>query len=209
MQLGKFITFEGGEGTGKSTQVKLLAERLRGSGLGVLETREPGGTELGEKIRDLILSQAPAEPAAELLLFAAARAEHVSTVIGPALRDRDWVICDRFMDSTRVYQGEVWNADAALIHAIERSTIDPYFPDLTLILDIPVEHALQRAETRGALSRFDAEHADTHKVIRQGFLKIARDEPKRCAVIDASGTPDKVADLVWQTVQKRLLVPVT
>lgn len=204
MILGRFITLEGGEGTGKSTQAKVLAGRLRGRGLRVLETREPGGTPLGESVRDLILGNAPAEPTAEFLLFAAARAEHVTTVIGPALRDRDWVVCDRFMDSTRVYQGDVWNVDRALIAATEKATVDPYFPHLTIVLDVPVETARARTSSRGLMNRYDAARAETYDIIRAGFLKIAAAEPARCIIVDADRSSEDVAEHIWKAVSERL-----
>ncbi|WP_295559206.1 dTMP kinase [uncultured Hyphomicrobium sp.] len=204
MTRGKFITFEGGEGSGKSTQVALLAERLRAAGLGIVVTREPGGTPLGEGIRSLVLDAAP-EPTTELLLFAAARAEHVAKVIRPALDHGTWVVCDRFMDSTRVYQGLLGGAPGDLIGALEIRTIAPTYPDLTLVLDLPAEAGLKRTEARGALSRFDAESTDYHKRLQDGFLAIARAEPARCAVIDADRSAEDVAADIWSTVKSRLL----
>ena len=204
MAEGKFITFEGGEGSGKSTQAARLAERLRAGGIELVLTREPGGTPLGEAIRDLVLD-APPEPVTEFLLFAAARAEHVAKVIRPALAHGTWVVSDRFVDSTRVYQGRLGGVPDSLIAAVERESVAPTFPDLTIVLDLPPEDGLKRAEARGALSRFDAAHADYHARLRDAFRAIARAEPDRCLVIDGSRTADEIAADVWQAVESRLL----
>lgn len=204
---GRFITFEGGEGTGKSTQARRLADHLRAAGTEVVVTREPGGTPLAEAIRDLILANRPQEPRAEFLLFAAARAEHLTATIKPALERGAWVICDRFIDSTRVYQGDIFKVDADLIAAIEHLTVAPWFPDLTLILDLAPRVGLARAAERGALSRFDSARMDTHAALRAGFLKIARAEPRRCAVVDAAGDIGAVAARVLEVVTERLQLP--
>lgn len=208
MKRGKFITFEGGEAAGKSTQVKLLAARLEGAGVGTLVTREPGGTDLGEDIRALILKDRPQDPVTELLLFAAARAEHMTAVIRPALDEGTWVISDRFMDSTRVYQGKLYSVEPELIAQLERYTVSPDFPDLTLILDLPAEAGHERAHARGTLSRYDAERIETHETLRQGFLEIAEREPDRCVLIDGNLSPENVAGAVWQAVSERLLAKV-
>lgn len=208
MQRGKFITFEGGEGAGKSTQAKRLAERLEGAGIATLVTREPGGTPLGEDIRALILKDRPQDPVTELLLFAAARAEHVTAIIRPALDDGTWVISDRFIDSTRVYQGKLYSLEPELIARIEAFTVAPDFPDLTLILDLPPEAGLERASTRGTLSRYDAERIETHEALRQGFLEIATNEPQRCVLIDGSLPVASVEAAVWQAVGDHLLAKV-
>jgi dTMP kinase len=204
MREGRFITFEGGEGAGKSTQVALLAERLRATGLETVVTREPGGTPLGEAIRALVLDAEP-EPVTELLLFAAARAEHVAKVIRPALAHGTWVVSDRFVDSTRVYQGVLGGVSQALIAAVEAGSVAPTFPDLTVILDIPAGEGQKRTEARGALSRFDAADADYHERLRQAFRDIAEGEPRRCLVIDGTLKPDAIADQVWHAVETRLL----
>jgi dTMP kinase len=204
MTRGKFITFEGGEGAGKSTQVARLAERLRGGGIETVVAREPGGTPLGESIRDLVLQSSP-EPVTELLLFAAARGEHVEKVIRPALEHGTWVVCDRFIDSTRVYQGLLGGVPGDLIGAVELRSVAPTFPDLTIVLDLPAEEGLKRTEARGELSRFDAKGTEYHQSLRDGFLVIARAEPDRCLVIDGNRTPDEIADDVWQAVENRLL----
>lgn len=208
MKRGKFITFEGGEGTGKSTQAKKLAERLETLGIATLVTREPGGTALGEDIRALIMKDRPQDPVTELMLFAAARAEHMTAVIRPALDDGTWVISDRFIDSTRVYQGKLYRVEPELIALLEKYTVSPDFPDMTLILDLPAEAGLERAKSRGTLSRYDAERLETHELLRRGFLEIATEEPKRCILIDGFLPIDSVATAVWQAVHARLLAEV-
>lgn len=205
MQRGKFITFEGGEGTGKSTQARILAERLEKSGISAILTREPGGTALGEDIRALILKDRPQEPLTELLLFAAARAEHMTSVIRPALDDGTWVISDRFIDSTRVYQGKLYAIEPEFIATLEKYTVGHDLPDLTLILDLPPEAGLERAASRGTLSRYDAERIETHETLRRGFLEIAESEADRCILIDGNLPPESVATAVWQAVHQHLL----
>lgn len=205
MARGRFITFEGGEGAGKSTQAKRLSHRLEGAGIATLITREPGGTVLGEDIRNLILKDRPQDPVTELLLFAAARAEHMTAVIRPALDEGTWVISDRFIDSTRVYQGHLYGIEPDLIAQLERTTVATDVPDLTLILDLPAEEGLARAELRGTLSRYDAERLETHEALREGFLEIANREPKRCILIDGNLAEASVEVAVWQAVSDRLL----
>jgi dTMP kinase len=203
MTRGKFITFEGGEGAGKSTQAGLLAERLRAAGIETVVTREPGGTPLGEAIRSLVLDTQPV-PVTELLLFAAARAEHVAEVIRPALAHGTWVVCDRFIDSSRVYQGALGGVPRDLIDAIEARSVAPAFPDLTLVLDLPPETGLRRAAARGALSRFDSRSEDYHRRLQDAFRDVARAEPARCLMIDADRAPDEIAGDVWSAVEARL-----
>jgi dTMP kinase len=205
MKRGKFITFEGGEGAGKSTQAKRLAERLEQSGVAVLVTREPGGTPVGEDVRELILKDRPTDPVTELLLFAAARAEHVTSVIRPALDEGTWVISDRFIDSTRVYQGKLYGLEPELISVLERYTVAPDFPDLTLILDLPASAGIERAQNRGTLSRYDAERIETHELLRRGFLEIAEEEPLRCMLIDGNLPVASVEAAVWEAVSAHLL----
>jgi dTMP kinase len=207
---GRFITFEGGEGSGKSTQIRRLAERLRESGLTVVVTREPGGTEMAEQIRTFILSGAAEGlgPEAETMLFAAARADHVDRLIRPALARGDWVLCDRFIDSTRAYQGSD-GVDAKLLDGLEKVAIGNVRPDLTLVLDLPVEIGLGRAARRrsgetGPADRFERETVERHARRRDLFLAIAAREPQRCLVIDANQTLDQVADAIWQGVNLRL-----
>jgi dTMP kinase len=205
MKRGKFITFEGGEGAGKSTQAKRLAERLERHGLSVIVTREPGGTPVGEDVRNLILKDRPKDPVTELLLFAAARAEHMTSVIRPALDDGTWVISDRFIDSTRVYQGKLYGLEPELIATLERYTVAPDYPDLTLVLDLPASAGVERARSRGTLSRYDAERIETHEALRKGFLEIATAEPRRCVLVDGSLPVASVETAVWQAVSSHLL----
>ncbi len=206
---GRFITFEGGEGTGKSTQVALLVKRLGTLGLGVLPTREPGGSPGAEAIRHVLLSGAakPLGAYAEAILFAAARDDHVSQTIRPALEGGKWVICDRFADSTRVYQGVLSNVDAKLIARLEKLTVGDAMPDLTIVLDVPAEVGLERAARRrgnGAGDRFEAEALDFHKKLREAYVELAAREPARCALIDALPQPEAVADAIWAVVNARL-----
>ncbi len=199
---GLFITFEGGEGAGKSTQIALLAEHLRTLGLDPLITREPGGSAGAEAVRHVILSGNAENygPAMEALLFAAARADHVDQLIRPALSEGRVVLCDRFIDSSRAYQGVTGNLDATYMAAIERIAIDGAMPDLTIILDIPAEKGLSRAvKRRGAdvADRFEKEAIAVHEARRQAFLAIAKDEPDRCKVVDADRSQDVIsADIV-------------
>jgi dTMP kinase len=206
---GKFITFEGGEGTGKSTQAAILAQHLESLGIPVHLTREPGGSPGAEIIRHVLLSGAakPLGADVEAMLFAAARDDHVQCTILPALESGKWVICDRFFDSTRVYQGILGNVDQRIIKVLERVSIGDLAPDLTVILDVPVSLGIERAkERRGAADpdRFEAENVELHQQLRDGFLSIAAKEPKRCVVIDASVAKEQVANAVWTAVQSRL-----
>ncbi len=206
---GRFVTFEGGEGAGKSTQLRRLAGRLQAAAIEVVVTREPGGTPLAETIRSYILS-GQAEPLGregETILFAAARADHVDRVIRPALARGAYVLCDRFADSTRAYQGADGVAPA-LIDALEQLAIGETKPDLTLILDLPAEAGLARAAARrgaGEADRFERETIARHEARRQIFLAIAEREPQRCVIIDASNGEDEVAAAIWQAVSLRLL----
>lgn len=207
---GRFITFEGGEGSGKSTQIRLLAERLDAEKLRVVVTREPGGSPGAEIIRHLVLSGMGKllGPEAETMLFAAARDDHVQTVISPALAQGMWVLCDRFADSTRAYQGKVGQVDTRLLDGLERVTIGDLKPDLTIILDLPVETGIKRASARrgaDAPDRFESEQVDFHQKLREAYREIALNEPQRCMLIDAAGTPEEVAEKVWAAVQGRLL----
>ena len=207
---GRFITFEGGEGSGKSTQVRRLVDRLRIQGLEVVETREPGGSPGAEAIRQVLLSGAAKAlgPETEAMLFAAARSDHIENTIRPALEHGAWVVSDRFHDSTRVYQGVLGNVDPKLINALERITVGDVKPDLTIVLDIPVEIGLERARARGqAPDRFEAEDSEYHNWLRIAYRKLAENEPNRCVIIDASPNPDTVAVKIWMTVAERLLRP--
>jgi dTMP kinase len=206
---GKFITFEGGEGTGKSTQAALLAHKLESQGLSVLLTREPGGSPGAEIIRHVLLSGAakPLGADAEAMLFAAAREDHVRCTIAPALAAGKWVVCDRFADSTRVYQGALGQVDRRLIKGLERVSIGDLSPDLTLILDVPVDVALERRALRrggAAPDRFEAENVEFHEKLRAAFRALAVDEPERCVIIDASVPRVQVAKDIWDTVQAKL-----
>ena len=207
MAQGKFITFEGGEGAGKSTQLKRLAARLQAQGREVVATREPGGSPGAEDIRALVLKGEADRwsPVTETLLMYAARRDHVERVIRPALARGAWVICDRFADSTRAYQGAAGGTDPGLIGALETYILEATRPDLTLIFDMPVKVGLDRAEARaGAEMRFESKGQAFHERLREGFLAIARAEPERCAVVDAAGTLDEVEARVWAAVQARL-----
>jgi len=205
----KFITFEGGEGAGKSTQAALLKTRLTSMGIGVLLTREPGGSPGAEIIRHVLLSGAAKRlgPNAEALLFAAARADHLDTVIKPALQSGHWVICDRFLDSTRVYQGIVGKVDLPFIRGLEKLTVGASKPDLTFVLDLPAEIGLARAHARrgeGVPDRFETEDFAYHQALNAAFRAIAVQENQRCILIDANRPPERVAAEILQFVCKRL-----
>lgn len=214
---GKFITFEGGEGSGKSTQAILLAKHLESLGIAVLLTREPGGSPGAEIIRHVLLSGAakPLGPAAEAILFAAARNDHVKCAIEPALVAGKWVICDRFADSTRVYQGALGDLDCRLIKALERVAVGDLKPDLTFVLDVPVEVGLGRAAARRNGShpdRFEAEQAEAHEKLRDAYLALAAAEPNRCVLIDAGANKDAIAKRISAVVDSRFspaLAPLT
>jgi len=206
---GKFISFEGGEGSGKSTQIKLLADRLAAAKLRAIVTREPGGSPGAEIIRHLVLSGMGKllGPDAETLLFAAARDDHVRTVIQPALNQGTWVLCDRFSDSTRAYQGRLGNVAPGVLNAMQRVTIGNLKPDLTIILDVPVEIGLKRAAARrgnGAADRFESEDVKFHQDLRDAYRQIATAEPERCVLIDATPGPDEVAAQVWTALRDHL-----
>lgn len=209
---GRFITFEGGEGSGKSTQIRRLGERLEAAGVAALLTREPGGTPGAEALRQVVLSGMARliGPDLESLLFAAARDDHVRGVIAPALAAGTWVLCDRFADSTRVYQGVLGAVDPALLDALERVTIGGLKPDLTLVLDLPAEVGLDRAAVRrgsGDADRFEAEGLAFHRRLRDAFRQIAQENPERCVLIDADADADTVAARIWDAVQQRLAPP--
>ncbi len=202
---GKFITLEGGEGAGKSTQIGHLMRRLDAAAIEAIATREPGGSEGAEILRNILLSGIvkPLGPAAEAILFAAARIDHIDNTIAPALRTGTWVVSDRFADSTRAYQGGA-EIDPRLIDALERVALDGLRPDLTLILDLPAQEGLRRAARRRApgetLDRFEGEDLRFHEALRAAFLAIAAADPARCAIIDASAPESEVADAIWRVV---------
>ncbi len=206
--MGHFITFEGGEGTGKSTQCRLLAERLKARGLKVLVTREPGGSPGAEAIRHVLLSGCakPLGEYAETLLFAAARDDHLRMTIQPALTAGGWVLCDRFADSTRVYQGAAGNVDPRFIRGLERIVVGKTRPNLTCILDLPPEVGLRRAAARRGnetADRFEGEALQFHQGLRDAFRALATEEPDRCVVIDARDEAKSVAEIVWAIVASR------
>ncbi len=207
---GRFITFEGGEGAGKSTQIKLLADRLTAANVRTVVTREPGGSPGAEIMRHLVLSGIGKllGPDAETLLFAAARDDHVHLVIEPSLARGVWVLCDRFSDSTRAYQGRLGKVEPGLIEALERVTIGSLRPDLTLVLDLPVEVGLRRAAKRrgsAAPDRFEAENVDFHEKLREAYHRIAEENPQRCVIVDANASATNVASRIWRVVRERFV----
>jgi dTMP kinase len=206
---GRFISFEGGEGSGKSTHAKRLAAQLGSLGLNVVLTREPGGSPGAEIIRHILLSGAakPLGPETETILFAAARDDHVRQVIRPALIAGDWVVCDRFIDSTRVYQGEVGKVDAKLIRGLERVTVGAAMPDLTFLLDVPATVGLARATQRrgkGKADRYESETVEFHEALRAAYRRVAEREPRRVLVVDGRAPKDVVAQRIWDAVTERL-----
>jgi dTMP kinase len=206
---GQFITFEGGEGAGKSTQLTRLVSRLREGGREVVATREPGGSPGAEAIRELVLNGAADRwsPVTETLLMYAARRDHVERVIRPALDRGAWVVCDRFADSTRAYQGAAGGTDPGLIAALETYVLEGTRPDVTLIFDLPVVVGLERAHARaGAEMRFESKGEAFHERLRKSFLAIAKAEPERCVVIDATGSLKEVEEQVWAAVWGTLSV---
>ena len=207
MARGKFITFEGGEGTGKSTQSRILTTRLQAEGRPAIRTREPGGSEGAEALRSLLVEGGADRWSAmsETLMMNAARRDHLERTIVPALEHGEWVICDRFADSTRAYQGAGGGVPAEFIATVERAVVGDNRPDLTLVFDLPPAIGLERAFGRDMFEvRFETKDFDFHTRLRAAYLAIARDEPERCVLIDASGTEDEVAALVWRTVMDRL-----
>ncbi|MFC4171459.1 dTMP kinase [Microvirga sp. GCM10011540] len=208
---GYFITFEGGEGAGKSTQIDRLRRRLEQLSHPVVVTREPGGSAYAEQIRSFILSGQAKRlgPFAEALLFAAARIDHLDKTIEPALKSGTHVLCDRFADSTRAYQGALGDLDSGLIDSLERVTLKGVSPNLTFILDVPAEVGLSRASARRAgkgegADRFEEEDLSFHQALRQAFLTIARAYPDRCVVIHADRPADEVEEIIWSSVSERL-----
>ena len=201
---GRFITFEGGEGTGKSSHARDLAETLRAKSRRVLLTREPGGSPGAEDIRALLVIGAVGRwsATAETLLNYAARESHLRETIRPALTRGDLVICDRFMDSTRVYQGFAGGCDMALIESLEQKIVGETRPDLTLILDVDPELGLARAKKRAdGEDRFEKKGLAFHRKLREGFLAIAARDPKRCRIVDSSRPYEEVAQEIWRLVQ--------
>ena len=206
-----FITFEGGEGAGKSTQVRLLANSLQRLDKKVVMTREPGGSSRAEAIRRLLLEGRVAKfgPFAEALLFSIARDDHLETLIRPALKKGNWVICDRFMDSTLAYQGAGGHLPATVVKGLEHAVVGDTRPDLTILLDLPPEVGLKRARVRlqqaggGDTDRFESMDMKFHERLREAFLEIARSEPDRCVIFNAELPPDELAKQIWNTLSKR------
>jgi dTMP kinase len=202
---GRLITFEGGEGAGKSTQVARLAASLRAAGLAVVATREPGGTPGGEAIRGLLVEGSPGRwsPPAETLLLLAARHDHVLRVIEPAMAAGRWVLCDRFTDSTRVYQGIAGAVGLGLVDELHRMILGDLQPDLTLVLDLPVPVGLARRRASSGENRFERMPEDYHERVRAGFLAIARGASGRCVVIDAGHSEETVGRRIRAVVDAR------
>jgi dTMP kinase len=205
---GHFITFEGGEGSGKSTHAATLAVRLKSAGIDVVLTREPGGSPGAEIIRHIILSgiAKPLGSETEAILFAAARDDHVNNTIRPALDAGKWVVCDRFVDSTRVYQGVLGKVDGKLIRGLERVTVGDCFPELTFLLDVPAAVGLARAKSRRGketADRFEAESVEFHEHLRTAYRALAEREPERVIVVDGRAPRDVVSERIWTAVQER------
>lgn len=207
MTRGQFITLEGGEGVGKSTQARRLVERLRAHGVGVVQTREPGGSPGAEVIRAIVVSGETERWSSltEALLMFAARNDHLEHTIRPALDRGDWVVCDRFADSSRAYQGAGGGVPDRFIEALDQGVVGDSQPNLTLVFDLPVEIGLDRAFGRGLFeTRFESKGLAFHQRLRERFLQIAREHPERCIIIDADGDEDQVFARVWQAVCGRI-----
>ncbi|MBT8043044.1 MAG: dTMP kinase [Kiritimatiellales bacterium] len=210
---GKFITFEGPEGSGKSTQIRLLAEQLEKQGIDVLCTREPGGTKTGEAIRSILQHDAAGEALAEraeLMLFTASRAQLMNQVILPALKSGTWVLCDRFIDSTMAYQGFARGMDISTLDAINEFAVFGRMPDLTVLLDLDIEAGFRRLEERYAdgqasHDRFEQEARDFHHRVREGYHKLAAREPQRFRMINSDRSIEDVSSDVWNAVKEALL----
>ena len=199
-----FVTFEGPEGAGKSTVVREIADRIQALGLKCVVTREPGGGQIGPKIRQILLEGTSISPLTELFLFLADRSEHVNSVIRPALEGNNVVLCDRFADSTVVYQGYGRGIEIERLKELNQLACDGLRPDLVLLLDLPVEIGLSRIDSK---DRLDREPIEFHQRVRQGFLKEAEQDPLRWHVIDARNEPDEVAKNCWKIINERLAVP--
>lgn len=210
MARGRFITFEGGEGAGKSTQIARLANRLEDKGVAVVTTREPGGTDAAEAVRRLLVTGEAArwDGVSEALLLFAARRHHAENLIKPALDKGKWVLSDRFADSTVAYQGIVRGVGEDAVNTLNRLTLGGFAPDLTLILDLDPAAGLARSHARNHAdgsgeTRFEEMGREFHDRLRRAYRKIAQDNPRRCELIDASGPEDAVAEKVWQIVSRR------
>jgi dTMP kinase len=204
--LSFFITIEGPDGSGKSTQARLLADHLASQGYDVLFSREPGGTEIGDQIRRVIMSldNKRMSPQAEFLLFSASRAQLVREVIQPKLAAGGVVVCDRFYDSSLAYQGYGHQLDLDQLRSVTRFVTGGLLPDLTLLLDLPSEEGLNRRKEAGLWNRLDDYDLAFHERVRNGYLRLARAEPKRWVVIDATRSPEEIQESVRQAVKVRL-----
>jgi dTMP kinase len=207
--IGKLISFEGSEGSGKSTQIARLADRLQKAGLEVVATREPGGTEIGEQIRNIIVHNSKGDemcPETELLLFTAARAQVVREVIAPALTRGAMVLTDRYLDSSTVYQGIARNLALGPVNEINRFAVGNVMPDLTIVIDVPTEVSLQRVRQRASdlPDRMERENITFYKMVREGYLLLAKEWPDRVVVLDGTLSPDALDKKIWAIVQKRL-----
>lgn len=208
-QRGRFITLEGGEGVGKSTLAAALEARLSDRGIRVVRTREPGGTPAAEALRSLILAPpatvAAWDPFVEMLLFYAARKDHIDKLIRPALDEGAWVICDRFSDSTRAYQAAAGHVAAEAIETLDRLCVAETTPDLTLVLNLPLELARQRMKARShSPDAIEMRNLDYHEAVHRAFLEIARTHPNRCLVLDAALEPAALADRAVMAIRERL-----
>lgn len=207
MGRGRFITLEGGEGAGKSTQIRLLADALRAAGIDVVATREPGGSPGAEAIRDLLVNGEPGRwlPVSEAMLLSAARHDHVMRTIRPALDAGQWVLCDRFADSTMAYQGYGHGLDHSVLTALRDIAVGDTTPDLTIILDIEPAQGLARAASRrGGEDRYERMQVTFHERLREGYQAIAKAEPSRCAIIDASAGIDAIQAAIRAAIADRL-----
>ena len=205
---GLFITFEGGEGCGKSTQIAALKARLEAMDKTVVQTREPGGTALGEYVRSLLQHEEAGRgmsPEAELLLFAASRSQHVRELIAPAIAQGQIVLCDRFLDSTTVYQGVARAIDSTKVEMINKFAVDDIKPDLTVLIDLPPEIGLTRVHARsaGQLDRMEKETIEFFQAVRQGYLDVAKSEPKRFLVLDGRQSIRDLGTKIWQRLEAK------
>lgn len=210
MTQGVFITFEGGEGSGKSTQAERLGQALDSAGIEVIVTREPGGAPAAEDIRALLVNGDADRwtPKSEALLNYAARAEHLRQTIHPALQSGKWVLCDRFADSTTAYQGYGHGLGSDWVGALHQLVVGDLQPDLTIILDIPLQTGLKRAAIRGGVDRYERMDEQFHERLRSGFLEIAERQPERCTVVDATGSIDEIQATIRQVVRAKFAVEI-
>ena len=209
MKKGKFITFEGGEGSGKSTQIDVLLAKLKNEGIDVLKTREPGGTNVGEKIRELLVSGGRNDltPLSELFLNSSSRKEHIEKLIKPSLDTGKWVLCDRFTDSTLVYQGYAHGLDLEVIRNLNKLTVGEYIPDLTFILDLSPEIGLKRAKKRNNNeNRYEQMDISFHYKIRESFLKIANTDEKKYKIINANLNKNEISEDIFKIVVNKFFI---